>query len=120
MSQIEMGKKYKTRSGREARVLCIDFTGGPETVVACVKHSDGLEWIHTYRSNGTYLPNNETSDLDLIEDKPRIKREYWLNIYRTFSSIPYGSKDTADACALDHRIACVPITIDCEHGEGLE
>ncbi len=119
MPKIEMGKQYKTRSGRPVRILCTDRNHPIYPVIALLPGT-ASESTQTYTKDGSWSSSGAENILDLIEVKPRVKREYWLNVYRTFSSCPYSSKDTADDCALDHRLACVPITIDCEHGEGLE
>ncbi len=56
------------------------------------------------------------------DGRERIKREWWVNVYPKDSGIRdqfhYDKKDAARASA-SCRIACVPITIDCEEGEGL-
>lgn len=119
MPKIEMGKQYKTLSGLPARILCTDRNHPSYPVIALVP-GIAHERPITYTKDGAFSSSGVENTLDLIEVKPRVKREYWLNVYRTFSSCPYSSKDTADDCALDHRLACVPITLDCEHGEGLE
>ena len=57
----------------------------------------------------------------LIEVKPRIKREYWVNLYSDrYDSFCHKTRKAADANAIsDERIACVKVSIDCEEGEGL-
>ena len=59
--------------------------------------------------------------LDLIEVKPRIKREVWVNVYPHIGAGSFHlSKAQADMHAdVENRIACVKLTIDCEEGEGL-
>ncbi len=57
---------------------------------------------------------------NLIEVKPRIKREVWVNLYpHLLSDCVYNDKQTADARAGHARTACVKLLIDCEEGEGL-
>lgn len=119
MPKIEMGKQYKTRSGLPVRVLATDRKDRKYPVVALMTRNN-TEYTELFREDGGWSwDSQEVHKYDLIEVKPRIKREYWVNVYRTFSSYPYNSKDTADAYALGDRIACVPIIIDCEEGEGL-
>ena len=63
--------------------------------------------------------DDERSSEDLIEVKPRIQREVWVNVYDIGCST-YTTKEMANRCAvIDTRLACVKITIDCEEGEGL-
>lgn len=71
-----------------------------------------MDWTE----DGLYLehPNNE--HFDLIEIRPRIKREVWLHIFNNGHIIV---KDHPAECEIDHRIACVKVVIDCEEGEGL-
>jgi len=61
---IEMSKKYVSRSGEAVRVLCTDFEGGPQPVIAVV---DGEPWCFT--ADGYYLGSEEEHDYDLIEVK---------------------------------------------------
>lgn len=55
----------------------------------------------------------------LIEYKPRIQREVWINIYGDGFATACRSKESADNDASSDRIACVRVDIDCEHGEGI-
>jgi len=58
--------------------------------------------------------------LDLIEVKPRIQREVWVNVYPgCVGPFIFDCKEAADAQAGEPRIACVKVIIDCEEGEGL-
>jgi hypothetical protein len=56
---------------------------------------------------------------DLIEVKPRIQREFWVNVYDNPSI--YTSKRAADcdAACYPGRLACIKVVINCEPGEGL-
>jgi hypothetical protein len=54
-----------------------------------------------------------------VQPTERIKREVWLNVYQHSEYYGYDSKDEADDCATQTRIACVRVQIDCEKGEGL-
>ena len=58
--------------------------------------------------------------MDLVEVKPRIQRELWLNLYADGSAAPRQTKAEANWSAQDEILACVKIAIDCEEGEGLE
>ena len=116
---IDKSKQYKTRDGREVRIYATD--GGGETVHGAVLY-DGTYWRqHCWSLCGQYDINSE-SHLDLIEVKPRIKREVWVNVYPEWlaaSAMAWPSKKNADEGAAPDRIACVRLTIDCEEGEGL-
>lgn len=116
---IDITKQYRTRDGREARVFMMDNGDWGYPVIAAYKDKDGRWWpLHLTKNGRTSL--YQEGPLDLIEVKPRIKREAWVNVY------PNGvddelcfTKAVADQQALTSRIACVRLTIDCEEGEGL-
>ncbi|NDB67819.1 MAG: hypothetical protein EB015_07405 [Methylocystaceae bacterium] len=110
---ISMDKQYRTRDGREVRIYAVD-TGPNQPIHGA--HCEYKIWRqHTWDRDGKCYFGN--SPLDLIEVKPRIKREYWVNVIQNFIE-GYKDKETADRMGRD-RIACVKITIDCEEGEGL-
>lgn len=74
------------------------------------------EWItYCWNLNGSAILNSE-NEYDLIEVKPRIQRDVWLDIYAdaVVAGIAHKTRIISDG-----RIACVKITIDCEEGEGL-
>jgi hypothetical protein len=112
---IDPKKQYKTRDGREVRIYAVDG-GGHRPVhgairegqvwVACAWFHDGVAGLHCNA---------------LIEVKPRIQREVWVNVFEHCCGI-HDTEDKAgyfDKNGLSIRIACVKLTIDCEEGEGL-
>lgn len=113
---IELGKQYKTRDGREVRIYAVDG-GGHRPIHGAIR--EGQEWVaYTWLHDGVAGLHCNT----LIEAKPRIKREVWLNVYRESDVEFYGvcsKKEDADNYAGDSRIACVKLVIDCEEGTGL-
>lgn len=115
---IDIKKQYRTRDGREVRIYATDGKGPASVVHGAIKYADG--WVqHTWFADGMY--HYTQSCRDLIEVKPRIKREVWVNVYDDgpLCSQPYETREKADAWASLRRIACVRLTIDCEEGEGL-
>ena len=67
---IEMGKKYKTRSGLPVRILCNDFKNNTYTVIAAVYDQEtGCESTISVASTGSYIEEEENS-LDIIEVTP--------------------------------------------------
>lgn len=67
---IEMGKKYKTRSGWPARILCNDLKNSIYTVIAAVYDKElGCESTISVSSTGAFIEDEE-STLDLIEVTP--------------------------------------------------
>ncbi len=120
---IELGKQYRTRDGCDVRIYAVDG-GGRFPVHGAVKLNDGTwrqeEWTPTGSYNGEKDGHSLPNDLDLIEVKPRIRREVWVNVYpEVRECLHYETKNRADQGAMPHRIACVKLTIDCENGEGL-
>jgi hypothetical protein len=61
MKKIEMGKKYRTRDGRDVRVLCVDRDHPAYTVVGMVG-----QWITSWESDGIHWERAERG-LDLVE-----------------------------------------------------
>lgn len=111
-------KHYRTRDGREVRIYAVD--GGGKFSVHGAINSKG-EWVcWTWQLNGRLWETSDSFE-DLIEDKPRIRREVWVNVYRDpeRQAGAFPRKSGADLCAGVDRIACVSVTIDCEEGEGL-
>ena len=117
---IDKSKQYRTRDGREVRIYATDG-GGKDHIHGAVKHECG-SWVAEHWFSGGKYAFSGVHMKDLIEVKPRIKREVWVNVYRQddgeeFLEIAFH-KDELDAVG-DARIACVRLTIDCEEGEGL-
>ena len=113
---IDKNKQYRTRDGREVRIYATDGGENKNGVHGAIKWDWG--WGNTvWYPNGGYL-SGLGDPRDLIEVRPRIKREVWVNVYPKVHSI-HGSKDEADSVSALHRIACVKLTIDVEEGEGL-
>lgn len=114
---IDRNKQYRTRDGREVRIYAVD--GGTEYPVHGAEWT-GVSWrIKSWMADGR-LTNQGRTDCDLIEVKPRIKRDIWVNVYnKTGDWATHDTREDADECASRNRIACVKLTIDCEEGEGL-
>ena len=123
MTTIEMGKQYRTRDGREVRIYSVDG-GGHYPVHAATKSGDGWS-VSKWASDGRYNTSVAESPSDLIEVKPRIRMERWVNVYPNAKasewvvSYPYSSREYADQQRGRSRIACVKVEIYCEEGDGL-
>jgi hypothetical protein len=111
---IDPKKTYRTCDGREVRIYAVDG-GGHNPIHGAVRNEWG--WTaYAWPESGAAALQFDT----LIEVKPRIKREVWVNVYPEARGIAaYRSREYADECACEGRIACVKLTIDCEEGEGL-
>ncbi|OOY15095.1 hypothetical protein [Thioclava sp. DLFJ4-1] len=110
---ISMDKEYRYRNGGPARVLCVDASG-TQPVITLTK--DGI--VRRHYPDGKWTDSDEMP-YDLIEVKPRIKREYWCNLYPNGNAAMYMVRENADHVYTPERLACVKVTIDCEEGEGL-
>lgn len=113
---ISMDKQYRTRNGREVRIYAVD--GGGDYPVHGAILIDEVWDPNGWTIDGSDVVNNKRSR-DLIEVKPRIQREEWVNVYPTFTSRGHQTREIAERFAEDGRIACVKRTIDCQEGDGL-
>lgn len=116
---IDKNKTYRCRAGWEVRIYATDGAG--ETPIHGAFKGMMQQWYDArWSMTGRHDNYPHPTDLDLIEVKPRIKREVWVNVYDDyFCGETYPSKENADKKSGYGRIACVKITIDCEHGDGL-
>jgi len=116
---IELGKQYRTRDGREVRIYAVD--GGGEFPVHGAIKKPGDIWDSTcWGVNGEWFSVADMDCYDLVEVKPRIQREVWVNVHHNgVDDELWFTRRTADEQALTSRIACVKLVIDCEEGEGL-
>ncbi len=114
---IDKDKQYRTRDGREVRIYAVDGREGEEVHGAFLSKGG---WVsNSWAANGLWCAGGEDA-CDLIEVKPRIQREVWLNVYPDVAEcLYYTTKQRADESAVPQRIACVKLTIDCEEVEGL-
>lgn len=116
---ISMDKQYRTRDGREVRIYAVD--GSKEYPIHGAILTEGVWYSNLWTIDGNEH-TDFSSERDLIEVKPRIQREYWVNVY-PLKYCPditiHPSENEAEEKASDALIACVKITIDCEEGEGL-
>lgn len=121
---IDPKKQYRTREGQEVRIYAVDGGVFRDIVHGAIYFDDirnGQGWrAAEWTLHGCYNSNNLGHDRDLIEVRPRIKREVWVNMYPDVAEcFYYTTKQRADEGAVPNRIACVKLTIDCEEGEGL-
>jgi len=118
---ISMDKQYRTRDGREVRIYAVDGGADNDLIHGAVKDVTGWD-LFVWRHTGCYKWDCSESEHDLIEVKPRIQRELWMNVYHKCTGVGHETKESADqahAVNGEPRLACVKITIDCEEGEGL-
>ena len=111
---IDKNKQYRTRDGREVRIYATDG-GGHKPIHGAIREDEN--WIaYTWLYDGVAALDCNS----LIEVKPRIKREVWVNVYpNPNDDIAHAFRELADHHSNKKRIACVKLTIDVEEGEGL-
>ena len=113
---FDITETYRTRCGYPVKLYRTDAKG--DCPVQGSIDTGPYELIGQWGFDGVH-PTIE--QYDLIEVKPRIVREMWVNVYDDMRWTGYHStREKADSSATHARIACVKLTIDCEHGEGLE
>ena len=98
---IGLGKKYRTRDGREVRIYAVDG-GGQHPVHGAIK-SEGIWHVYAWRFNGEYT----TSDCaDLIEVQPEVWHPIFINLCgeAIMSSTTYPTKEAAMAHEPVHPI----------------
>lgn len=102
---IDMDKKYRTRDGRDVRLLCVD---GPGTFPV-VGITDGC--LETWDVDGSYN-GNDLCVWDLIECHEPDIRTIWVNVYAE-SVIPYANEGSAKARATSSALAIAqPVTFE--------
>ena len=111
---IDWTKPVRTKDGRAVRVLCTDGPGS-HPIIGIV---EGVREPFCWEVTGVYEEGVELG-IELENVPQRIQREYWANIYSNGAGGLFETKKDADRVAGTERIACVPIPIDCEKGEGL-
>lgn len=120
---IDKSKSYRTRDGREVRIYATDG-GGPYPVHGAYKTRG--EWYGSYwTASGRFDQSSGCVDTgtDLIEVRPRIKREVWVNVYRQDDGYEFATyhDNATDAKSEsgDAIIARAHLILDVEEGEGL-
>lgn len=117
---IDPKKTYKTRDGREVRIYAVNQEDAEWPVHGAVK-CEGLWEVACWTKEGSSWTPSKKADYDLIEVRPRIQREVWVNVYPgpIVCELRHTKAD-ADDDAMRNRIACVKLVIDCEEGHGLD
>lgn len=75
MNLISMDKKYKTRDGRDVRVLCVDADNVGYPVITLV---DGT--VYHYTKFGSCTRSQTQTPADLVEQPE--EKTVWLEIFR--------------------------------------
>lgn len=122
-NKFEIGSQWKTRGGW--RAVVVDNEGRYITVW----HKKAGEDILLHYMNGR-LQSSCPGDFDLIEPwvEPKV-HDVWINVYKhkyekgwicfgeDSDGYPMATKEDADKCAKEGRLACVNVKF--KEGEGL-
>lgn len=87
---ISMDKKYKTRDGRDVRVLCVDNNGACAEGYPVVAIVDGA--VVAFTATGGFYPDSEERDMDLIE----VVQEHivWIEVFKSQDKVISCSYET--------------------------
>ena len=115
--------KYKTRNGRDVKIVAIE-DGVAIGYFVGVGVADGLStWT---AKNGRFWDDWNVEDCnDIIDTRPRIKREVWLSVYKqeffgVVAGLGYSTKKQATQEMKEGCIAIARVEIDCVEGENLD
>lgn len=93
---IDMKLTYQTRDGRPVRILCTDSGHRTHPVLGIIgKHGYATNWMTTGEYNGAC-----ESITDLIEVKPRVVVERWINIVEFKTGTKVCIYPTAEVASL--------------------
>lgn len=116
---VDINKQYQTRDGKKVRIYCTDASGPYPVHGAVWSELDQCWQLRTWTAEGAFSEYVRFGLIDLVEVKPRIQRELWVNVYRDNREFFYPTRERADESKSPGRFACVKVVIDCEEGEGL-
>ena len=113
---IDYDKPVQTRDGRAVTVLTTLRADTMYPVVALVEDKD----IVIYTDLGKiHIGRDWDDDLDLVNVPEKHKVSFWVNCNSDGITYKHDNRERADWCASLNRIACIPVTIEFEEGEGL-
>lgn len=119
---IDLKKQYGTQGGYKVKLNFIDG----ETVYGHYERWKDLWFGGEWNINDGIYSKTGNQKCDLVEVKPRIKKNVWVNIYESGDYFIWPRKSDADLSAevtkVDQgycRIACIKVELDYEEGEGL-
>jgi hypothetical protein len=87
-------RKYVTRDGRPARIVCVD-AANYHPIVALVEEVEGYEYPHRYDKDGRYITGSDGKD-DL-QDVPEEHTVWFVHEKNAYLPHPFPNKEEADA-----------------------
>ena len=114
---------YETRDGRDVTIVAIE----DGIAIGYIVKRGVNRGLSTWNANdGRFLHDcDDDHSNDLIDTKPRIKREAWLSVYKqeffgVVAGLGYSSKEQAMEEMKEGCIAIARVEIDCTEGENLD
>lgn len=111
--KIDMNKQYRTRDGREVRVLCTDADGEKCPVIALVGTERIVCRYTPFGENIVAVINNRAfadPDYDLVPVPE--KRTVWVNVYGNGDHAFFKTRNLADDRARSNfhtRLTCIEV-----------
>ena len=113
---IDFTKPVQNRIGQPVTILTTTRRHPLYPVVGMVEDKD----LVLYTDEGRCFADGREHDLDLMNVPVKHTREVWVNMYPEKTDlVGHKTRRIADDFASSDRIACIPITIEFEEGEGL-
>ena len=119
---IDFDKPLTIRDGCEVMIYFRHLEGDRPIHGAYRDETEVWKIINWTKEGKFYDKDSSDEDLDLINVKERFLVSGFLNVYRDYEKIKYyPTRISADEYAVNTtRVACIPITIGGNIGEGLE
>lgn len=122
---IDFTKPVQTRDGRRVQIFSHD--GGTAYPILGAVESPAAQgrpghWnLQRWTPEGRFHADTPQPINDLVNTPRHIQRTVWVNVFSEYVGQGWGSKDDADRLGggAAGRLACIPIQIDCQEGEGL-
>jgi hypothetical protein len=92
---FEVEKTYKTRDGRDARVICVDadLDGGQQIIALVDKYCDGRRNTYNcFHANGHYFLDGTNHMCDLMPPM----RTVWVNFFKSGNAFFHETKQKAE------------------------
>ncbi len=110
----------KLVDGSEAWIYFVQPESNHQRYIGKVRGNSG-EWCALHWCDSGRVPYTTTGHAKNLAPPPKktVRVRFWVNIYPTAAAGKHESRESADKCAADDRIACIEIDRVVEEGEGL-
>lgn len=115
---LDLTKPVQTRDGREVRVYATDGYGS-HPIHGAIK-SVGEWQMVSWQKGGQIYELSAINRSDLVNvPTPKHKLTAYMNVYKCGTIASFTSRALADRYPRN-RVACIPVTVEYEEGEGLK